>query len=212
MLVFVDANLVLFAIPKTGSTAYHLALRGKADISLINKPFLKHMSMRKYEADFAPFLQKAYGLAPARVAVMRDPLEQLRSWYRYRQKPKSRAKAGQHAALGLSFDEFVQETLKERPQPMARVGSQYDFLCGADGTLAVDHLFAYEKPLVLCDFLQSQLGSAVAAKQHNVSPPADTRISPETEAQLRQARAADFALHAQVMQAGGHWQRAGAGG
>jgi len=78
--------------------------------------------------------------------------------------------------------------------------------------LAVDHLFAYEKPLVLCDFLQSQLGSAVAAKQHNVSPPADTRISPETEAQLRQARAADFALHAQVMQAGGHWQRAGAGG
>ena len=130
MLVFVDANLVLFAVPKTGSTAYHLALRGKADISLINKPFLKHMSMRKYEADFAPFLQKAYGLAPARVAVMRDPLEQLRSWYRYRQKPKSRAKAGQHAALGLSFDEFVQETLKERPQPMARVGSQYDF-CAA---------------------------------------------------------------------------------
>ena len=143
MLVFVDANLVLFAVPKTGSTAYHLALRGKADISLINKPYLKHMSMRKYEADFAPFLQKAYGLAPARVAVMRDPLEQLCSWYRYRQKPKSRAKAGQHAALGLSFDEFVQETLKERPQPMARVGSQYDFLCGADGTLAVDHLFAY---------------------------------------------------------------------
>jgi len=79
MLVFGDANLVLFAVPKTGSTAYHLALRGKADISLINKPFLKHMSMRKYEADFAPFLQKAYGLAPARVAVMRDPLEQLRS-------------------------------------------------------------------------------------------------------------------------------------
>ena len=34
MLVFVDANLVLFEVPKTGSTAYHLALRGKADISL----------------------------------------------------------------------------------------------------------------------------------------------------------------------------------
>ena len=34
MLVFAAANLVLFAVPKTGSTAYHLALRGKADIVL----------------------------------------------------------------------------------------------------------------------------------------------------------------------------------
>ena len=105
MLVFVDANIVLFAVPKTGSTAYHMALRGKADISLANKAGLKHMTARKYDRDFGPYLAQAHGLTPERVAVMRDPLEQLRSWYRYRQDPKR--KGAGNSAAGLSFDDFV---------------------------------------------------------------------------------------------------------
>ena len=54
MLVFAAANLVLFAVPKTGSTAYHLSLRGKAHSGLAGRAAIKHMTARKYEQHFAP--------------------------------------------------------------------------------------------------------------------------------------------------------------
>ena len=202
MLVFVDANLVLFAVPKTGSTAYHLALRGKADISLANKAGLKHMTARKYDRDFGPYLAQAHGLTPERVAVMRDPLEQLRSWYRYRQDPKR--KGAGNSAAGLSFDEFVLAAISDKPPPFARVGSQFAFVTDDAGRVRIDHLFAYEKQAVFRQFLQERLGQKIETKERNVSPPAPTPISPEVEAQLRAARADDFALHEAIMAAGGH--------
>ena len=202
MLVFVDANLVLFAVPKTGSTAYHLALRGKADISLANKAWLKHMTARKYDRDFAPMLAAAYDLSPERVAVIRDPLEHLRSWYRYRQDPKGQGR--NTSAAGISFDDFVLATLEDAPPPFARVGTQFGFVTDGQGRLRIEHLFAYERPLVFRRFLQERLSTEIDPKERNVSPPAETPISAEVEARLRAVRAEDFALHAAIVAAGGH--------
>lgn len=202
MLVFVDANIVLFAVPKTGSTAYHLALRGKADISLANKAGLKHMTARKFDRDFGPYLAQAHGLHPERVAVMRDPLEQLRSWYRYRQDPKR--KGAGNSAAGMSFDDFVLAAIEDTPPPFARVGSQFAFVTDDAGDVRIDHLFAYEKQAVFRRFLEDRLGQKIETKEKNVSPSAPTPISPEVEAQLRAARADDFALHAAILAADGH--------
>lgn len=202
MLVFVDANIVLFAVPKTGSTAYHLALRGKADISLANKAGLKHMTARKFDRDFGPYLAQAHGLHPERVAVMRDPLEQLRSWYRYRQDPKR--KGAGNSAAGMSFDDFVLAAIEDTPPPFARVGSQFAFVTDDAGDVRIDHLFAYEKQAVFRRFLEDRLGQKIETKEKNVSPSAATPISPEVEAQLRAARADDFALHAAILAADGH--------
>jgi len=202
MLVFVDANLVLFAVPKTGSTAYHLALRGRADISLANKAGLKHMTARKFDRDFGPYLDRAHGLRPTRAAVIRDPLEQLRSWYRYRQDPKR--KGAGNSAAGLSFDDFVLAAIADNPPPFARVGSQFAFVTDDAGAVRIEHLFAYEKPTVFRAWLSDRLGQKIDTKEKNVSPPAPTPISTEIEAQLRAARADDFALHDAIMDSGGH--------
>lgn len=202
MLVFVDANIVLFAVPKTGSTAYHMALRGKADISLAHKANLKHMTARKYDRDFGPYLQKAHGLTPERVAVIRDPLEQLRSWYRYRQDPKRKGK--ENSASGLSFDEFVLAAIEKTPPVFANVGSQFAFVTDPKGQIRIDHLFAYEKPAIFRQFLEQRLGRAIITQEKNVSPRAATPISAEVEEKLRAARAEDFALHAAIVGADGH--------
>lgn len=202
MLVFVDANLVLFAVPKTGSTAYHMALRGKADISLANKAYLKHMTARKYDRDFAPYLATAHDLRPEGVAVIRDPLDHLRSWYRYRQDPKGQGRGT--SAAGVSFDDFVRATLQDSPPPFARVGTQFAFVTDGQGALRVRHLFAYERPLILRRFLEERIGTRIEPKEVNVSPRAETPISPEVEAELRSRRADDFALHAQILDSGGH--------
>ncbi|MCG7573300.1 hypothetical protein MHM39_06955 [Phaeobacter sp. CNT1-3] len=202
MLVFVDANIALFAVPKTGSTAYHLALKSKADIALVGKQALKHMPLRKYDQHFAPFLKGAYGLTPERVAVMRHPVEQIRSWYKYRSRDKVR---GANAVPeGMSFDDFVAEVISRNPAPCAKVGSQFTFLTNDAGELRTDHLFAYERPVQLIRFLQNRIGKPFETQQKNVSPHRDAPLSSAMEADLRAARADEFALYDRVMEAGGH--------
>lgn len=202
MLVFANANLVLFAVPKTGSTAYHLALRRKADIVLSGRAGIKHLTVRKYMRHFAPYLSQAHGLAPERAAVIRDPLDYLRSWYRYRQRGDG--PAGAKRVLDLSFDDFVLASLAAKPVAMAKVGSQHAFVSDSAGQPAVEHLFAYERPAVFRAFLEARLGYAVKPGQKNVSPPVEAPVSDAVLAQLRAARAADFALHDRIMAAGGH--------
>ncbi|MYM57181.1 hypothetical protein [Thalassovita mangrovi] len=202
MLVFVDANLVLFAVPKTGSTAYHMALKGQATISFAGKPAYKHMALRKYERHFGPFLKDAYGIEPERVAVMREPVEQIRSWYRYRSRPTPRKEKG--VLGGMSFDDFVAAVIAPKPPEFAKIGSQLTFLSSDDGAVRVDHLFAYERPLLLRQFLTERLGKDFETRPKNVSPQIDAPLSAEMEAALRQARAEEFALYDRIVTAGGH--------
>lgn len=82
MQIFFKQNLAMLAVPKTGTTALEAALRGKADI--LFKGRRKHMSAAAFDKHCAPFLRNAYKLTPERIAVIRDPLDHLRSWYKYR--------------------------------------------------------------------------------------------------------------------------------
>ncbi|MDG1351810.1 MAG: hypothetical protein P8P70_01330 [Sulfitobacter sp.] len=52
--------------------------------------------MGRYQRKIAPFLRDAFGLEPETLAVIRTPLEHLRSSYRYRA-----------STLDVDFDGFV---------------------------------------------------------------------------------------------------------
>lgn len=202
MLIFADANLTLFAMPKTGSTAYHMALKSRADIVLARRAGLKHIPVRRYEKFVLPMLERGFGMVPERAAVMRDPLDYMRSWYRYRQRPE---RAGsQRSAEGVDFDGFIRASMQEKPPAWIPPGNQLSFLVSGDGGIHVEHLFAYERIEVFHAFLEERLGQKINAKPRNVSPPAQTGITPQTEALFRAARAEEYALHARILAAGGH--------
>lgn len=200
MLVFFKPNLALFSVPKTGSTSYGLALRGHADIAFAKRT--KHMTVGKFHNKVAPFLEKTFRLAPERMAIMRDPEDHLRSWYKYRSRRKLRASAA--STDDQSFDEFVLDVISDAPSPGARVGSQYRFLSLADGTVPVHHLFAYEEQPQIRGFLEERLQSQLEIGHKNVSPPLPAPLSPEIAQRLRAARAEEFALYARLCDAGGH--------
>ncbi|WP_101067731.1 hypothetical protein [Roseovarius salinarum] len=202
MLIFVDANIVLFATPKTGSTAYHTALRPQADIAFVGRASLKHMPARKYHRHLAPYLREAHGLAPERVAVMRDPLDHARSWYRYRCRPAARDKAA--SAAGVGFSDFVEALIARDPPEFAKVGNQFNFLTDRDGNLLVDHLFAYERKGLFHDWLEARLDRRFTTKTKNASPPADTTLDPQVETRFRAARTREYALYDRLLAAGGH--------
>jgi hypothetical protein len=191
MLVFSEQNLVLFSTPKTGSTAMEVALKPWADIAFYKQR--KHTPVGRYQRKIAPFLREAFDLTPETMAVIRDPLEHMRSWYRYRA-----------ATLEVDFDTFVKAALSPTPPDWARIGTQHNFLTDRTGNLGITHLFAYEAQPVLRSWLEQRMGACIDFKPLNISPPAPTPISAETQTQFTARYAQEIALHARVTATGEH--------
>ena len=181
-----------------------MALKPRADI--IFSKGRKHMNAQRFHTKIAPFLLDTFDFVPECVAVIRDPIEQIRSWYKYRNGPRQKnTSRGTH---GCSFDDFVLATLSNNPPDFARIGNQYKMLTSGnlskDGRVLVHHLFAYENQKQFLNFLNERFEKEVVLKRKNVSPDASAPLSPKTEAKLRAYRAREFALYDSVLQAGGH--------
>lgn len=200
MLVFSEQNLVFLAVPKTGTTAIEWTLRPKADVVFGNHR--KHITCMRYHKKIAPFLEDTFGIKPKPMAVMREPIEQIRSWYKYRQVVGG--ENSDRSTEGLSFDEFVLAVIEDDPPAFAAIGSQYSFLTSGRGKLLVAHLFAYEAQSTLRKFLHESFGDDLKFKQKNVSPEVEAILSPDVEAKLRAARPNEFKMYNSLMDAGGY--------
>lgn len=200
MLVFAKARLVFLSVPKTGTTAYARALAPLASLIVADPPELKHSPVFRYNRFFRPALEKFVSERLDVLAVMREPVDWLGSWYRYRRRPFMEGRA--NATHGLSFDAFVQGYVRGRQPAFANVGSQAKFLEPQRNGTAVTHLFRYEDQEGLRAFLEERLQTTIATETLNESPPMPLALSARTEQRLRRKYARDFAL----------WESIGAGG
>jgi len=192
MLVFWKENLVLMAVPKTGSTALEGALAPRASLVLRDPPELKHAPCYRYKRFLKPLFKQIGGQDPELMAVVRNPIDWLGSWYRYRTRPD--LIGHENSTRDISFDEFVLEYCKGVPAPFANVGSQNKFLRINDGEIGAQHLFQYEQWDKVIDYLEKRLDMKIATKQKNQSPPMALTLSAKVEAKLKDKRAAEFAV------------------
>jgi hypothetical protein len=194
MLVFMKEKLVILAVPKTGTTALSEALSTQADIVVNNPPELKHAPVFRYNRFFRPMFEKACGVEDLDImAVMREPVDWLGSWYRYRRRDFMRGKP--NATHDISFDEFVLEYCKEDRRGFANVGSQAKFLEPRPNGTQVTHLFRYENQGAIKAFLEERLNVSLDLPQSNVSPKMDLHLSPDVLKTLREQRAEEFDLY-----------------
>ncbi|SIR12392.1 hypothetical protein SAMN05421641_12617 [Paracoccus thiocyanatus] len=190
MLIFIEPRLVLLSVPKTGTTALEQALAPRAEIAFRSRPEIKHLNLRQYLNRIRPLLAPLGGPAFETVAAIREPLDWLRSWYRFRARDELIGHP--NSTAGISFADFVRDYLRAGDRPAhARLGRQSDFLTGPDGSVAVDHVFRYEAMPALTEFLSDRLGMPIRLRRRNVSPHATTDLAPAAEAGLRAALALD---------------------
>lgn len=192
MLVFFEQRLAFLATPKTGSTAIAAALESLAAVSIQRPPLLKHTTVHRYRRFIGPFLEAASKDTFTLVALMREPVDWLGSWYRFRQREET--EAGK-STRGMSFDDFVRAWCQDQRPDFADVGSQSKFLRPRQG-VGVDRLFRYEEIGSFVHFLEERLGCEIILPRLNVSPPGMLDLSAATEAQLREVAAEDFGLYA----------------
>ncbi|MCH2078386.1 MAG: gamma-glutamyl kinase [Rhodobacteraceae bacterium] len=193
MLVFWKENLVLLAAPKTGTSALEAALRDRADAVFENPPELKHMPMFR----FTRFLRPLFGVIEETrrfetMALVREPVSWLGSWYRYRGRD---ALAGhRNSTAKLSFDDFVSGYLQDPRPPFASVGSPRKFVSNGQGKVAVKHLFQYEQIDQAQAFLEDRLETRFDLPAMNVSPKKSLHLSAALEDKLRDQCAVEFEL------------------
>ena len=190
MLVFWKENLVFLAVPKTGTTAIEGALAPRASMVLRDPPILKHSPVYRYNRFLKPYFVQAGGQTPEIFAVVRNPVDWLSSWYRYRHRDD--LVGHENSSRDVSFDDFVSEYCKGKPAPYANVGSQAKFLLNGEGILGVEHLFRYEAQDKLITFLEARLEMTINLKHLNVSPDLPLTLSPKVEEKLRKKCSAEF--------------------
>jgi hypothetical protein len=192
MLVFWKEMLVFLAVPKTGTTALEGALAPRASMVLRDPPILKHSPVYRYRRFLHPYFKQAGGQEMETIAVIREPIDWLGSWYRYRLRDDL---AGHpNSTRGVSFDRFVAEYTKGKPAKYAGVGSQAKFLLDPDDNPGVTYLFRYEAQDKLIAFLEARLETRITLPQLNVSPKLPLSLDPAVEDKLRRKAPAEFAL------------------
>lgn len=195
MMVFWLERLALLATPKTASTAIEAALGSLAAVVIQRPKALKHTDVGHFEAYWQPYLSQASGGRFAVAALIREPRDWLGSWYRDGRRDDVEP---EKSTANLSFDDFVLAYCNVAHRPaFADVGSQSGFLTSDTGA-RIDHLFRYEDLTKFVDFLEDQLNFEIHLPLLNVSPKAETRLSPSVDLLLQKTCAADFALYDSV--------------
>ena len=189
MLFFSQPNLVLFSNPKTGTTALHHRLERKADVVLRGRPGIKHIRLHGYKQFIEPLLRQG-DVTPNLCSVIRNPLDWIGSWYRYRSR---NALAGQpNSTRGISYDDFVLETIKDKPANFAKFIRQQSCVLDKNGKRCVKYLFTYENQAGFAAFLEDKLKMRLNLKPKNVSPSMPLALSDEVRQQFEQKWKGDF--------------------
>ena len=197
MLVFWEQRLVILATPKTGSTAIETALAPLASLSVMQPGALKHSDARSWQRFLRPYLREQSGSDFTAVALMREPIDWLGSWYRVRQREDMFERPG--STLGMSFAEFIAAHIDTPRAVVADVGSQAAFLKGDDGrACGVDRLFRYEEIGGFVAYLEDLLGFAIELPEVNVSPKGDSTLPDALRTRARGKLAAEYALYASI--------------
>lgn len=192
MLVFWKENLALLAVPKTGTTAIEKALAPHASMAILDPPVLKHLPIYRYDRFLKPFFLRAADKELETAALVRNPIDWLGSWYKYRARPS--LKGTVNSTADMSFDNFVLEAIKGESAPYAHVGSQLKFLTNRDDSVGATHMFRYEDMPRYIDFLETRLNRKIDLAQVNVSPERNLDLSTAVEEKLRRKWIEEFAL------------------
>ncbi len=202
MLVLKDAGLVFLANPKTATQSLRAMLVPFSRATPKNMGD-KHVNAALYARKWATRITSQIGQTPQTFAVMREPLDHLGSWYRYRQRDAIRDH--ENSTHGLSFAEFIEACLREDPPPFARIGRQARFLGLLNDVPPVSYIFDYAQLDLLIAFLNERLRTTLKLPLRNVSPYSAKDalgLPDDLMARIKDGLAAEFNLYAQVSKAG----------
>lgn len=211
MLVFWEARLVLLSQQKTGTTALIHALASQADMHIRQPTELRHMNHTEFCTFICPMFMKKTGVGRTGfnvISVMRDPLDWVGSWFRFRARPQlADPNHPRHAEYtgAMTFDEFVWDVCASRTghtPAHAAIGTPCRVALSREGLLEVDQLFPYEDMSGLRSLIEEKTGKPLKTIPVNVSPTMELNLSDEPRLALQQLYKNEIELYASLSAGG----------
>jgi hypothetical protein len=202
MIFLHKARLVILSQPKTGTTALEGVLSPRASVSVSKPPELKHMSYRGFLKFVAPLIEATTGLDRSDyevIAVMREPVDWLGSWYRYRTRDELKNPGNPRSVNftgNMSFDDFVRDVCQPEQPQHARIKTPSWVALGGKDWIGIDRLFPYEALENFIGYIVERTGKPIETSAANVSPKMNLSLAPDMLARLKEHFAFEFALHA----------------
>lgn len=193
MLIFWEQRLVFLATPKAGSTAVEVALEPLASLAVQHPPQMKHADAARFNRHIHPWLQDMTEDRFTTVALMREPVEWLRSWYRFHLRDYH---DGPEDIPAGGFEGFVGRYIERPKEVTMGIGTQSGFL--GIGSAPPDRIFRYEDMQSFTRFLEDRLGCEINLPRINVPPAADVTLSDAATETLHQTLEPDFTLYASL--------------
>jgi len=194
MLIGVAKRFVFVANTKTASSSIEALLAPHAEISRPGGPAAKHSSIGQIRYVYS-FLFNQPDHAPETFftfGVMRDPIDWIGSWYRFRRGNKVEAPLPRD----LSFRDFWARQDWNIRRGDGTPNLQSNLFCNYRGEVMVDMILPYERLNDLFPRVLQGLGIAGALPQLNVSAlgPETLDIPADLVDQMRAHYAPDYAL------------------
>lgn len=169
MLASFRNEFVLLSNPKSGTTAYEDAFGKFAEVHVGGTPKWKHLNYYRMRQHFGDIFERANCTI---LTVVRDPIETVESWYKYRtRKGLSNPKHKWHHryAGDISFEQFVEEW-NARSSKRAEAPSSVNFCFNENDELAPSTYIHYSNIDDLRKVLSQKVGKDVKVPPKNISP------------------------------------------
>ncbi len=193
MLVSIEKNLAFLAMTKAASTSIHQALEPHCDIVFTHNSRIKHMSARKFRRFMRPYFSSLGYDTIETCCLLRDPIDWLFSWYKYRSRPE--VSDSPNSTANQTFQEFCLRYI-ELPERAKGIGRPLNFMTERSGAVIVDHVFRYDALPVFIAFLEDRFQTRLDIPHLNASPSADFNLHPEAIAKLTDYFAPEYEIYA----------------
>lgn len=204
MLIVPGKGFVFLAMTKAASTSIERAFIPYSNITLQRNPF-KHTKYAGFQRYLQPYLtaqgypRESYEV----VCVIREPIDWLSSWWRYRSREEiadPSNSAHRNYAGHTSFEEFAYAFMKGK-EKFARVGRPSRFIQPQPkkADQPVDRIFRYDRLDLLVDYLCDKVGKQVKVGVKNVSPKMTYSLSEECERELKTFLEPEYQIYEQAI-------------
>ena len=197
MLIGVKKRFIFVANTKTASTSIEDALVPYAEIMCAGTSERKHISLPNAFSEYQfLFGQPNYAMDRFfKFGVMRDPLDWIGSWYRYRKGNQVQSPL----PAEMDFEAFWANKDWNIQRGDGAKHLQRDMFIGAKGHLWADVIIPYHKLSELFGEICTLLHVPAPLPRKNVSVLSDTGIIPPAlQEEMREFYAADYALWDQL--------------
>lgn len=188
-------GFAFLCMPKCASTSILTALKEHTNIALRGTPALKHIDFRTYTKTVLPLHKLLHPTTEIKtICMIRDPLEWINSWYRYRGREE--LKNHRNSTAEITYQEFIEEYISDgKRKPFADLRTQYNFLRQKDGGIGPDYVIPMHRLDILSRLLSERIGEDIIFGNKNVSPTMDFSLNNNVESRLKEFLANDIAVY-----------------